>query len=107
MLQAIIHYWQQMVDPTSTVYGFWSGAGSDLGELTLLFALYHFFAVSRCHYGGEGFRGCRRHGRFDFKDSLTGVTYKLCRKHHPADPKQLNAEHVKLIHNRNERTRTN
>lgn len=63
-------------------YGFWSGFGSDLGEVTLL--AFVLAAVRRhvCHA-----RGCWRAGRHRWEDPSTGVSWVLCSRHHPdADP---------------------
>jgi hypothetical protein len=94
----IINYWQQVINPTTTAYGFWSGFGSDIGEVTLIAAVYHLFAVSRCHQGGNGFRGCRRHGKYDFFDPATNTTYKLCGKHHPSAHPHLSLARIAEIH---------
>jgi hypothetical protein len=96
----IVSYWQQVINPTSNTYGFWSGFGSDIGEVALIGGVYHLLAVSRCHQGGDGLRGCRRHGKFDFKDPDTGVTYRLCSKHHPSAHHHLSLTHIRTIHNR-------
>ena len=74
-------------------YGFWSGFGSDLGEITIITALLAVYRKHNCHV-----RGCPRIGRHEFTDSATGVTYLLCRRHHPGTPdKGLRPEHVDLI----------
>ena len=65
------------------------------GFISLLFMLgfiIKWFENSRCHVGGHGFRGCRRHGRYPFKH------YKLCHKHHPAVPAKLTHHHILKLH---------
>ncbi len=53
-------------------YLFWSGIGSDIGELTLLVAAWSFIRKSNCHV-----HGCWRVGRHATGDAT------VCRKHHP------------------------
>jgi hypothetical protein len=61
-------------------YGFWSGAGSDLGEASLLIAIlaamWHMFRVHNCEV-----HHCWRIGRHK-----TLVGHCVCRKHHPDMP---------------------
>jgi hypothetical protein len=57
----------------STAYNWWSGAGSDLGEITLLVALVGFF---NCHE-----TGCFRVGRLTTVEE-NGHHYRRCRRHH-------------------------
>lgn len=65
-------------DNTSGIYyGFWSGFGSDLGEVTLLAAIVIGFRRINCHV-----RHCWRIGKYEVK----GTPYKVCRKHHPDVP---------------------
>lgn len=59
-------------------YNFWSGFGSDIAEVTIIGAMIGIFKKHNCHT-----RWCFRIGRHEFTDSATGVTYMLCRKHHP------------------------
>lgn len=76
-------------------YQFWSGIGSDFGELTLLAVIgtiIHWYINSRCHVGGVGLRGCRKRGHFPFHH------YKLCKKHHPDVPDKLTHVHIKKLH---------
>jgi hypothetical protein len=58
-------------------YGFWSGFGSDLGEATIVTAifglLFHVFKVNNCEV-----HHCWRIGRHK---TLAG--HCVCRKHHP------------------------
>lgn len=59
-------------------YNFWSGFGSDLGEVTIVGAMLAVFKKHNCHT-----RWCLRIGRHEFTDPSTGVIYLLCRRHHP------------------------
>jgi hypothetical protein len=71
-------------------YQFWSGAGSDLSELTLLGLLIGGWRAVNCHVPH-----CLRLGRHPTADGH----YKLCRKHHPDLPdsrpslEQIHAAH--------------
>ena len=62
-------------------YNFWSGFGSDLGEVTLISAVgvgvYTGVRKVNCHT-----KGCWRIGRHP----LEGTPYVLCRHHHPHVP---------------------
>lgn len=84
-------------------YNFTSGSGSDIAELALLGTAYHWLSATRCHEGGVGLRGCRKHGTYDFTDLETGLTHKLCKKHHPHAPQKLTHLHIMKIHKRNKR----
>ena len=64
---------------SGTAYLFWSGFGSDLGELTIVGALLAVYRKHSCHT-----RHCWRIGRY--KLNVKGVGYSLCRRHHPAHP---------------------
>jgi hypothetical protein len=78
-------------------YGFWSGFGSDLGEITIIAGLLAVYRKHNCHV-----RGCLRIARHEFTDEAAGATYMLCRKHHPATADRgLPASRVDLIHARN------
>ena len=61
----------------SSTYNFWSGFGSDIGEVVLIGAILGAFKKVNCHTPG-----CWRFGSHDWPDA-NGVTHKLCRKHHP------------------------
>jgi len=62
-------------------YNFWSGFGSDLGEVTLITAVsigvYTGVRKVNCHT-----KGCWRIGHHP----LDGTPYILCRRHHPGVP---------------------
>lgn len=55
-------------------YGWWSGAGSDLGELALVVGAWTLFRRHNCHA-----KGCWRIGRHQ----VEGTPHVVCRKHHP------------------------
>jgi hypothetical protein len=54
-------------------YAFWSGFGSDIGQVTLIGAVIGMFAKHNCHQ-----KGCPRIGRH----VVDGTPY--CNKHHQA-----------------------
>lgn len=58
-------------------YGFWSGSGSDLGELAIVGALVTEIRKHNCHEPR-----CLRVGRFP----VEGTPFITCRHHHPAPP---------------------
>lgn len=64
-----------------TYYAFFSGFGSDLGELTIITGMLAVYRKHNCHV-----RWCLRLGRHDLTDPSTALTYRLCRRHHPAHP---------------------
>lgn len=75
-------------DNTSGVqYGFWSGFGSDFGEITLIIGFVAWWKHNECHVDG-----CHRPGRHPFKH------YRLCGKHHPAVPNKVTHLHIKQLH---------
>ena len=55
-------------------YGFWSGVGSDLAEVTLVGAMLTLVRKYNCHV-----KWCWRVGRHP----VEGTTYTVCRRHHP------------------------
>lgn len=68
-------------------YQFWSGIGSDFGELTIITAIVVWWKTHECHVDG-----CHRFGKHPFQH------YKLCKKHHPAVPDKVTHTHVKKLH---------
>ena len=72
-------------------YNFWSGFGSDLGEVTLITAVgigvYTGVRKVNCHT-----RGCWRIGHH----RLDGTPYILCRHHHPDVP-STGASHEHIL----------
>jgi hypothetical protein len=55
-------------------YGFWSGIGSDIGELAILGAIIAAYRKHNCHV-----RGCWRISRHP----VDGTPWVVCRRHHP------------------------
>lgn len=65
------------VNEPGPFYGFWSGFGSDLAELTApLVVLFGLWKAHNCHA-----HRCLRIGRHDYE--IDGVVHKLCRHCHP------------------------
>lgn len=69
-------------------YGFFSGFGSDLGEVTLVAGLFAFFRHSNCHV-----KGCLRFGK-----PVEGTPYRACHKHHPAHEGEKRNVSIETIH---------
>ncbi|HEY1668500.1 MAG TPA: hypothetical protein VGG54_22645 [Trebonia sp.] len=67
-------------------YGFWSGFGSDLGELAIVGGLLGMYRRHNCEV-----KGCWRLGRH-----RTAAGHSVCRRHHPDD--HLTAEQVEAAH---------
>lgn len=69
-------------------YQFWSGIGSDLGELTLIGLAVGLYRHLECHQ-----TGCHRFGRFPHGH------LKLCARHHPKVPDdgRITAEHIAKV----------
>lgn len=63
-------------DLSGPIYGFWSGFGSDLGEIAIIGGLIAIIRRHNCHV-----RGCWRVGRHP----VEGTSFVVCRAHHP-DP---------------------
>ena len=67
-------------------YGFWSGFGSDLGELALVGGVLTLVRHANCEV-----HGCWRLGRH-----TTAAGHRVCRKHHPDE--HLTVEQVQAAH---------
>lgn len=76
--------------PGSRAYNFWSGFGSDLGEITIVGGLVAMYRQHECHQDG-----CHRVGKFPFEQ------YKLCRKHHPSVPNRVTHAHIAKLYTKN------
>jgi hypothetical protein len=72
-------YWFFGIGGGGPHYGFWSGAGSDIGEITLVGAVIVALKHVNCHD-----EGCWRIGLH----KVEGTPYKACHKHHPVLAKQ-------------------
>ena len=70
------HLWWWVEVHTGTVnesgpyYGFWSGFGSDIGELAIIGGMIQFARRANCH----------NHGCFRLSLHTTADGYRLCRK---------------------------
>jgi hypothetical protein len=62
-------------DGNNSGYLFWSGIGSDIGELAIIGAIYGTWRKAACHEPR-----CWRFGHYH----VDGTPYKACHKHHPA-----------------------
>lgn len=65
------------VNESGPYYGFWSGFGSDIGEVTLIGGAVAVYRAHNCHT-----KGCWRLARHD----VDGTPYKVCRRCHPTVP---------------------
>lgn len=68
-------------------YLWWSGAGSDLGELAIVGGLVTLVTKHNCHV-----KRCPRIGRHP----VEGTAFMVCRRHHPED--SPTAEHVRRLY---------
>ena len=55
-------------------YAWWSGAGSDIGELAIIGAVIGTWRRANCHV-----KSCPRIGRVP----VEGTSFKVCWRHHP------------------------
>jgi hypothetical protein len=70
-------------------YGFFSGFGSDLGEVTIIGGAYMIYRKHNCHVDR-----CWRIA----KHPVEGTPYVVCRKHHPTVPEGVSADHIARAH---------
>jgi hypothetical protein len=73
-----MHWLAQLLglnDPSGRAYAWWSGAGSDLGELAILGGMAGIYRRHQCHV-----RRCWRIAR----QQVEGTTWHVCHRHHPA-----------------------
>lgn len=77
-------------------YNFWSGIGSDIGEITLVVGLVAFYLKHTCHVSR-----CYRWA----KHPVQGTPYTACGKHHPTVPQRVTVEHIEAAHAEARRTR--
>lgn len=88
------HFWYWFEIHTGTVnesgpyYGFWSGFGSDLGEITLVTAL-----VMGARHLNCAEKGCWRPGH---PVAASGI--RSCHKHHPTHPRKHRNGSVVAMH---------
>jgi hypothetical protein len=72
-------------------YGFWSGVGSDIGELAIVGSLLGLLRARNCHV-----ERCWRLGRH----LVEGTPHVVCRKHHPDGG--LTSEHLLELHRKHQ-----
>ena len=70
----------------------WSGAGGDLGYLAVFGALVAHYKRHTCHVNSPRF--CWRPGTHP----VEGTPFRACRKHHPAVPDRITADHIADAH---------
>jgi hypothetical protein len=67
-------HWMGLTNPAGKLYSFWSGIGSDIGEVTIVVAVVGLYRKHNCHV-----KGCWRMG----KHPITGTAFTTCLRHHP------------------------
>lgn len=95
MIHAAWHWFLHVTgtsNETGPFYAFWSGFGSDLGELTLIGTVAAAWRTQTCHASFW----CWRHGRHPTADGV----YRLCAKHHPDVPRRVTLAHIHAEHHR-------
>ena len=70
---AVLHY-SGVNNPAGVWYGFWSGIGSDIGELALLGGVIAMYRRNTCHVAGCWRLQWKHHDG-----------HMLCKRHHPHD----------------------
>lgn len=79
-------------NPTGAWELFWSGFGSDVAEFAILGSLLALYRRHTCHVD---------HPRFCWRPGLhpvAGTPYKVCKRHHPAVPDRITADHIAAAH---------
>lgn len=79
-------YWHTGTNGSGPWYGFFSGFGSDIGEVAIVGGLVSMVRQHNCEV-----RGCPRLGRH-----RTAAGHRVCRRHHPDD--HLTAQRVRSDH---------
>lgn len=85
----ILHWLGVEPRSPSTAYNFWSGFGSDVGEVTLIGAVIATARHKNCHV-----HRCWRLGRHPVADGL----YRVCARHHPGLDGQVTADTINHAH---------
>lgn len=85
---ALMHFFG-LDDLSGSFYGFWSGIGSDLGELAIIGAAIGLYRKHTCHVDR-----CWRWARHP----VNGTPYTVCRRHHPAIPDVVSHEDIVVAH---------
>lgn len=70
-------------------YQFWSGIGSDIGEVAILGGVATIARHLNCHV-----KGCWRLGGH----AVEGTPFRTCRRHHPNIPKVVTPEYIAQRH---------
>jgi hypothetical protein len=78
-----------LTNGSGTPYLFWSGIGSDLGEIGILGGMVAIYRRHACHTPW-----CLRWGRHP----AAGGQFQLCTKHHPDHPRRLTLAHIRRMH---------
>ena len=74
------------VNESGPYYGFWSGFGSDIGEILILGGVVQLYRKHNCHV-----KGCYRIARHP----VQGTDYIVCKKHHPNLPEgDITHQHI-------------
>lgn len=68
------------VSGTGSHYGFWSGAGSDLGEYTVAVGIF----LTLAHAVRS--KNCEVHRCWRLGAHVTAANHRVCRRHHPDGP---------------------
>lgn len=82
-MENLVHLWWHLQhfigadNVSGAAYGFWSGFGSDLGEVAIIGGVIQLVRHHNCHV-----KGCPRVGKFQ----VEGTPYKVCKLHHPGTP---------------------
>ena len=76
------------VNESGPYYGFWSGFGSDIGEVTILTGLIMGLRHVNCHESG-----CWRIGHHVPESGV-----RACHKHHPTNPRTKRNGSVAAMH---------
>lgn len=89
MLHALA-VWFGLTNGSGRAYLFWSGIGSDLGELAILGGAWAVLRKHNCHV-----KGCWRVQRVPVPGGDGLIT---CWRHHPAHDGAPTAAHVNVLH---------
>ena len=85
----LIQHWTGIDNTGGRIYAWWSGFGSDIGELTIVAAIIGAARAHNCHV-----KGCWRLGNHP----VVHTPYKCCKKHHPRidHTRRVTAETVRI-----------
>lgn len=90
----LAHFWWWFEIHTGTTgkppayYGFWSGFGSDIGEIALIGGV-----VAACRHVNCNERGCWRIGH-----KVEGQPIRACHRHHPEHPRKKRNGSINEMH---------